>query len=146
MPESDEMSSKLREIREAIPARFREPEPVAQGQDEPRAATAELEEKDSKAHVRITREVGRLLATGLALHQIVSAATALRRAGRSLGDTRLCEVPWGEVGQQLGSALAHLDGQLALPLNELFRSADDVFERGEACELAGDLAGAERWY
>src|SRR4051812_43953495 len=42
MSDTSELSSKLREIRAAIPARFREPEPDGPKQDQQRAETAEL--------------------------------------------------------------------------------------------------------
>src|SRR4051812_6723572 len=53
MPESDELSSKLREIRVAIPARFREPEPAGPEQNQ-REDPAELEViGDSEARHRV---------------------------------------------------------------------------------------------
>lgn len=96
--------------------------------------------------VLAAREARRLLDRGLPLVEIVEAALALRRHGRGLFDTALSDAPWGEIVQHATGRLGRLDGQYLLPLEEDFLSADELFERGEACEHAGDFADAERFY
>ena len=58
----------------------------------------------------------------------------------------MSEAPWGEIVQSVAGRPGDLNGQFTLPLDEAFESADELFERGEDAEIAGDLAGAERWY
>jgi tetratricopeptide (TPR) repeat protein len=96
--------------------------------------------------VLIAREVKRLIDRDYRVGTIVQASLTLRRAGVSLVETRLVEAPWGGIVQQVGGALATLDGQFALPFPQEITDADDVFERAEACEIAGDLVAAERLY
>jgi tetratricopeptide (TPR) repeat protein len=92
------------------------------------------------------REASRLLKEGLPLGDIVQAVSALRRSGRSLSDTRLREAPWGEMLQEVAGRLGRLDGQLALPFTEAFESVDELLERAERLEEAGDLDEAEKLY
>jgi tetratricopeptide (TPR) repeat protein len=105
-----------------------------------------LEERYGYRDLLAAREVARGLRDGLTLHAIVQASFALRQSGRSLSDTRLSEAPWGEIVQSVAGRPGNLKGQFTLPLDEAFVSADELFERGEDAEMAGDLAGAERWY
>ena len=105
-----------------------------------------LEERYGYRDLLAAREVARGLRDGLTLHAIVQASFALRQSGRSLSDTRLSEAPWGEIVQSVAGRPGDLKGQFTLPLDEAFESADELFERGEDAEIAGDLAGAERWY
>lgn len=104
------------------------------------------EERHGYGDLLAARAVSRLLQNGLALDQIVTAALVLRRAGRGLSDMRLCAAPWGEIMHEAAGRLERLDGQLTLPLEEPYRSVDEVFERAQASEIEGDLATAERWY
>ena len=92
------------------------------------------------------RQVSRLLRDGLSLADIVEAAAVLRRAGRSLADTKVVETPTGDLLQEVGRAHGRLDGQLLLQLDEGCEWLEDIFERAERCEIDGDLADAERWY
>jgi tetratricopeptide (TPR) repeat protein len=94
----------------------------------------------------IAREAARLLERGYPLAAIVEAALALRRSRLSLSEARLAQTPWGEIVQELAGGFAHLDGQLALPLQHESSDADALFEAAEACEAGGDLAGAEKLY
>ncbi len=96
--------------------------------------------------VRVAREVRRLLDHGFGLDDIAEASMALGRSGRGLFDTSVTEAPWGELMQWFGGRLGRLDGQLELPLEESCASVDEVFAQAEQCELAGDLAEAERLY
>jgi tetratricopeptide (TPR) repeat protein len=96
--------------------------------------------------LRAAREVKRLLDRDYTLGAIVEAATTLRHFGRGLFDTSLSDAPWGEILQHSPGRLARLDGQYLLPLGETFQSADELFERAEEREQAGDLAAAERLY
>ncbi len=96
--------------------------------------------------LRAARAAKRLLDAGFTLPEIVAAAAALRRSGRSLSHTDLFEAPWGEILQQVTGRPARLDGQYMLPLEEAFQSADELFAQAEAREEAGDLEGAERFY
>jgi Tfp pilus assembly protein PilF len=77
---------------------------------------------------------------------IITAAVTLRRARASLSQVRLVESPSGEIVQQVGNMFASLAGQFALPLAHDGFSVDDLFERAEVSEAAGDLASAERFY
>jgi tetratricopeptide (TPR) repeat protein len=92
------------------------------------------------------REAARLLRTGLSLGAIVEAALELRRAGWRLSDTRVNEAPWGELVQQVAGRVGRLNGQLTLPLEEAFQTVDEIFEKAEEVEGAGDLDAAERLY
>jgi tetratricopeptide (TPR) repeat protein len=96
--------------------------------------------------VLVAREVGRLLGRGYSLAAIVAASVALRRSRVSLSQVRLVEAPWGDLVQDIGGMLAGLDGQLALPLAHQAADIDELFERAEMVEAAGDLAAAERSY
>lgn len=92
------------------------------------------------------RQVKRLLCDGLGLADIVEASAVLRRAGRSLADTKVVETSTGELLQEVGRAHGRLDGQLLLQLDDTCEWVDDIFERAERCEGDGDLDEAERWY
>jgi tetratricopeptide (TPR) repeat protein len=96
--------------------------------------------------LRSAREAKRLLDRGFTIVEIVEATLALRAQGRGLFDTSLSDTPWGEILQHATGRLARLDGQYLLPFEETFQSADELFERAEECETAGDLVGAERLY
>jgi len=96
--------------------------------------------------VLVAREVGRLLGRGYSLRNIITAAQALRRSRASLAQVRLVEAPWGELVQDIGGALASLDGQLALSLPHEGATVDELFEGAELSEASGDLAAAERSY
>jgi tetratricopeptide (TPR) repeat protein len=92
------------------------------------------------------RQANRLLCDGLSLADIVEAAAMLRRAGRSLADTKVVETPTGELLQEVGRAHGRLDGQLLLQLDDCGEWVEDIFERAERREADGDLKDAERWY
>jgi tetratricopeptide (TPR) repeat protein len=96
--------------------------------------------------VLVAREVGRLLGRGYSLAAIVAAAVALRRSRVSLSQVRLVEAPWGDLVQDIEGMFAGLDGQLALPLAHQAADSNELFERAEMLEAAGDLAAAERSY
>jgi tetratricopeptide (TPR) repeat protein len=105
-----------------------------------------LERRFAYRDLVAARQVRRLLSDGLSLADIVEAATVLRRAGRSLADTKVVETSTGELLQEIGRAHGRLDAQLILQLSDGGELLDDVFERAERCECDGDLAEAERWY
>jgi tetratricopeptide (TPR) repeat protein len=92
------------------------------------------------------REAGRLLARGIALHQVLEAAIALRRRGGHLAESRLAESPSGELLRELGGQLAELSGQLTMPLDHEVRSIDDLVAAAERAEESEDLATAESLY
>ena len=92
------------------------------------------------------KQVARLLADGVRLASIVEAAAELARRGLRVSQVRLAETPWGEIVQRLGGQVAQLDGQFALGLEEDVQSADETFNRAQACEQDGDLVEAERLY
>ena len=92
------------------------------------------------------RQVKRLLCDGVELADVIAAAAALRRGGKSLADTRVAEGASGELVQSIGGTHGQLDGQLLLGLSPSGEWVDEVFERAEACEAEGDLPEAERWY
>ena len=96
--------------------------------------------------VLVAREVRRLINSDIDLATIVGASVALRRSRVSLSEARLVEAPWGEVVQEVYGLFASLDGQLPLQLRHERVSADDLFERAEVSEAAGDLPSAEGFY
>ena len=96
--------------------------------------------------LKAAREAARLLRSGHRLGAVVAAAVRLRRAGRTLADTRLSQAPWGEILQEVGGRLGGFDGQLALPLDEAFLGLEAAWQAAEEREADGDLAAAERWY
>ena len=92
------------------------------------------------------RVVAKMVASGVNLASVIGAANALEQQGRGLSEVRLAEAPWGGVVQVLEGALAEIDGQLLLHLDDRPLGADQVFARAEACEADGDLEEASRWY
>ena len=71
---------------------------------------------------------------------------SLATAGLRLSQVRLAEAPWGELVQQIGGAIARLDGQFSLLLEETVADAEHCFDQAQQLEQAGDLDGAERLY
>jgi tetratricopeptide (TPR) repeat protein len=92
------------------------------------------------------REVSRLLSRGIALDEIVMAATHLSHRGLRLCEAHLTEAPWGTIVQQLGGRLMELDGQFTLPLDEAPINLYDAIAQAEVYEASGAWAEAERLY
>ena len=100
------------------------------------------------------REAARLLKRGVAIGDVLEAATALRRRGSNLAEARLTEGPSGELLRDVAGQLAEFSGQLTMPLTFGFarpdekkpRSIDDLLVEAEEAELAGDHATAESLY
>jgi tetratricopeptide (TPR) repeat protein len=107
---------------------------------------APAEGRYSYADLATARAAGHLFATGVGFPKIIAAALALERRGERLSSVRLAEAPWGEVLQVFQGALAEMDGQFLLPLEDANLDADGAFARAEESEQAGDFVSARRWY
>jgi tetratricopeptide (TPR) repeat protein len=105
-----------------------------------------VEGRYSYGDLLAAREVARLLSEGFRLVQIVEAALTLLQSGQRLSDTRLTQLPSGEIIQEYRGKLGRLDGQFTLPLDEASPGLEEVFALAESCENEGRLAEAERWY
>jgi tetratricopeptide (TPR) repeat protein len=95
------------------------------------------------------REAARLLKRGVAIGDVLEAATALRRRGSNLAEARLTEGPSGELLRDVAGQLAEFSGQLTMfgrPDDKKPRSIDDLLVEAEDAELAGDHATAESLY
>jgi len=101
------------------------------------------------------REAARLLKRGVAIGDVLEAATALRRRGTNLAEARLTEGPSGELLRDVAGQLAEFSGQLTMRLDfgrpdmgqaQKPRSIDDLLFEAEEAELAGDHATAESLY
>jgi tetratricopeptide (TPR) repeat protein len=106
------------------------------------------------------REAARLLKRGVAIGDVLEAATALRRRGTNLAEARLTEGPSGELLRDVAGQLAEFSGQLTMRLEfgrldfgrpdtgqaQKPRSIDDLLYEAEEAELAGDHATAESLY
>jgi tetratricopeptide (TPR) repeat protein len=106
------------------------------------------------------REAARLLKRGVAIGDVLEAATALRRRGSNLAEARLTEGPSGELLRDFAGQLAEFSGQLTMRLEfgrldfgrqdmgqaQKPRSIDDLLVEAEEAELAGDHATAESLY
>jgi tetratricopeptide (TPR) repeat protein len=93
------------------------------------------------------REAARLLKRGVALGAVLDAASALRRRGGHLAETRLAEGPSGELLREVAGQLAELSGQLTMRLEtQPARSLDDLVAEAEQAEELGDHATAESLY
>lgn len=97
------------------------------------------------------REAARLLKRGVAIGDVLEAATALRRRGTHLAEARLAEGPSGELLREVAGQLAELSGQLTMPLGmgpleKKPRSLDDLLADAEQAEDEGDHATAESLY
>ena len=97
------------------------------------------------------REAARLLKRGVAIGDVLEAATALRRRGAHLAEARLTEGPTGELLREVAGQLAELSGQLTMslgmgPLEKKPRSLDDLLAEAEQAEDEGDHATAESLY
>ena len=98
----------------------------------------------------LARQIRLLLAAGLTLTNIVTAAIAFRRAAARdvLGQIgNLVRLPGGELVVRMGSWLAEIDGQMRLGID----AADapltgELYDMAESAEQAGDWAAAERIY
>jgi tetratricopeptide (TPR) repeat protein len=93
------------------------------------------------------REVARLLREGVTLAEVLQGAAVLtQRRGGDLAASRLVRLRPDSLGLRLGDALAELDGQMLLPLDEEAAACEQPFEEAEQAEAEGDLARAERLY
>ena len=106
------------------------------------------------------REAARLLKRGVAIGDVLEAATALRRRGTNLAEARLTEGPTGELLRDVAGQLSEFSGQLTMRLefgrldfgrpemgqSQKPRSIDDLLVEAEEAELAGDHATAESLY
>lgn len=92
------------------------------------------------------REVGRLLARGIELRQVLGASVTLGRRGSHLAEARLTEGPSGELVRELGGQLAELSGQLTMRLEQDVRGVDELVAAAEQAEDDNDLATAESLY
>ena len=100
------------------------------------------------------REAARLLKRGVAIGDVLEAATALRRRGSNLAEARLTEGPSGELLRDvarparrvLRAADDALDFGRPEPGQQKPRSIDDLLVEAEEAELAGDHATAESLY
>ena len=92
------------------------------------------------------KQAAQLMAQGVPAQALVRAARDLGSRGLRLSQVRLAEAPWGEIVQQIGGAIARLDGQFSLVLDETVADADRCFDQAQQLERAGDLDGAERLY
>jgi tetratricopeptide (TPR) repeat protein len=92
------------------------------------------------------REAARLLKRGVAIGDVLEAATALRRRGTHLAEARLAEGPTGELLREVAGQLAELSGQLTMPLERKAHSLDDLLAEAEQAEDEGDHATAESLY
>ena len=92
------------------------------------------------------REVGRLLARGIELRQVLGASVTLGRRGSHLAEARLTEGPSGELVRELGGQLAELSGQLTMRLEQEVRGIDELVAAAEQAEDDNDLATAESLY
>jgi tetratricopeptide (TPR) repeat protein len=96
------------------------------------------------------REAARLLRQGVALKDVLEAASALRRRGGNLAEARLTEGPSGALVREIGGQLAELSGQLTMRLparpDEKTRSLDDLLADAEEAVERGDHATAESLY
>jgi tetratricopeptide (TPR) repeat protein len=105
-----------------------------------------IEDRFAYADLASAKQVARLMAEGIAVHDLVRAARELGSRGLRLSQIRLAEAPWGEMVQRIGGAIARLDGQFALVLEEAILDADACFAQARQCEDAGELDDAERLY
>jgi tetratricopeptide (TPR) repeat protein len=92
------------------------------------------------------REAARLLKQGVALGDVLDAATALRRRGTHLAEARLAEGPSGSLVREIAGHLAELSGQFTMRLERKPRSLDDLLVEAEQAEDTGNLAAAESLY
>ncbi len=96
------------------------------------------------------REAARLLKQGVALEDVLEAATALRRRGGNLAEARLTEGPSGALVREIAGQLAELSGQLTMRLpmhaEQKARSLDDLLVEAEEAAERGDHAAAESLY
>ena len=101
------------------------------------------------------REAARLLKRGVAIGDVLEAATALRRRGTNFAEARLTEGPSGELLRDVAGQLAEFSGQLTMRLDfgrpdmgqaQKPRSIDDLLAEAEDAEAAGDHATAESLY
>jgi tetratricopeptide (TPR) repeat protein len=93
------------------------------------------------------REAARLLKQGVALSAVLDAASALRRRGGHLAETRLAEGPSGELLREVAGQLSELSGQLTMRLeSQQAQSLDDLLAEAEEAEERGDHAAAESLY
>ena len=92
------------------------------------------------------REVGRLLARGMAC---VAYSRRRRRcvvAAAIFRESRLAEGPSGRLMPEFDGQLAEFDGQLTIGLGQEPRSVDDLVAAAEAAAENNDLATAETLY
>jgi tetratricopeptide (TPR) repeat protein len=92
------------------------------------------------------REAARLLSAGVDLHEIIQAATLLRRAGRRLGAARIVRAPWGGLVQEAEGQYVTLDGQFALDLGDEAPDLEALVVEAEDLAEEGELEAAERLY
>jgi tetratricopeptide (TPR) repeat protein len=96
------------------------------------------------------REAARLLKQGVALEDVLEAASALGRRGGKLAEARLTEGPSGALVREVAGQLAELSGQLTMRLpmhaEQKARSLDDLLVEAEEAVERGDHVTAESLY
>ncbi|MGO8917824.1 MAG: tetratricopeptide repeat protein [Stellaceae bacterium] len=99
--------------------------------------------------LKIAQHVAKLRHRGVAIENILAAATALRRRRRGSGPQefiRLDIAPGGDLMMRIGETLAELDGQMRFAWVQPPPDPDALFEAAEQAASAGELLAAERLY
>ena len=99
--------------------------------------------------LKIAQHVAGLRRRGVAIEDVLVAATALRRRRRGSDPREVIRLdigPGGDLMMRIGEALAEFDGQMRFPWVEPPPDPDALFEAAEQAAAAGALLSAERLY
>jgi tetratricopeptide (TPR) repeat protein len=99
--------------------------------------------------LKIAQHVAKLRQRGVAIEDVLTAATALRRRRRGSDPQEVIRLdigPGGDLMMRIGEALADLDGQMRFAWVQAPPDPDALFEAAEHAAAEGELAVAERLY
>jgi tetratricopeptide (TPR) repeat protein len=94
------------------------------------------------------RQIAKLLADGVRLSEIIRAVSQIRKwlPDVGLANVRLHAGPHHSLEVEQPSGRTNQHGQFVLAVDRSQSNADDIFERAQSAEEAGDIAEAERLY
>jgi tetratricopeptide (TPR) repeat protein len=94
------------------------------------------------------RQIGKLLADGVRLREIICSVSEIRKwlPDTGLGSVRLHPGPCDSLEVERAGRRTDKHGQFVLAVDDCRQNPDDLFTNAQAAEEAGDIAEAERFY